>query len=647
MTSKNQVSPVIRISRGERDASARATHLKAASKKYLETTIERKQMSTTTNFKRIALVAVAALGLGVLSSVPSQAVINADSVTLSSATATQTTAETYTASSAVVTVSFFAAQNDSISITAALTAAPAGNTALPTLRLVETSSASVDTLVAARGTGIALVGDTQTSNSASFVRALAPSAVTTAKFAVYLTTSNTAGPTVAGTYSVKITPTSGGTVSGPLQGATAQTLAITVTTAEIESKTPDATKSKVFIQASGSNAVPSTDSVVTASKEVAATARGYVYYSSLNTAGGAVVESITAEISGPGTLGLGSGTTSAGRSISVKNGETVTVWSDGVAGKSTITIKGSTSGVTLGSKTVTFFGPTASFTAAAGKAILAVAANEKAITFTAADSAGNVLNDEFTPAGGTQQIWYAYSSDTTVATVGTLAYSVDSGTVSVTGIKAGTTTITIGNAKTLAESTIKSAAVTLRVGSTAISSVKVAFDKATYAPGEKATITLAAYDATNLLVVPTTYELWATGKVLATDKNFSQGTFAAATDTSVTFASATSAGVSTAGFVTYTVYMPVTPGVVTLTGTLANPTGSATNAASGTLLTVAAIQGTAVTASATVTDSGSAALAASSAALAAVNALATTVASLRTLIVRLTNLVLKIQKAVK
>ena len=30
-------------------------------------------MSTTTNFKRIALVAVAALGMGVLSSVPSQA----------------------------------------------------------------------------------------------------------------------------------------------------------------------------------------------------------------------------------------------------------------------------------------------------------------------------------------------------------------------------------------------------------------------------------------------------------------------------------------------------------------------------------------------------------------------------------------------
>ena len=104
MTPNKQLSPVIRISRGERDASARATHLEAAFEKYSKTTIERKQMSTTTNFKRIALVAVAALGLGVLTSVPSSAAINTDTVTLSASSASQTTAETYTASSATVTV---------------------------------------------------------------------------------------------------------------------------------------------------------------------------------------------------------------------------------------------------------------------------------------------------------------------------------------------------------------------------------------------------------------------------------------------------------------------------------------------------------------------------------------------------------------
>jgi hypothetical protein len=85
--------------------------------------------------------------------------------------------------------------------------------------------------------------------------------------------------------------------------------------------------------------------------------------------------------------------------------------------------------------------------------------------------------------------------------------------------------------------------------------------------------------------------------------------------------------------------MPVTAGTVTLTGTLAKNL-DADYAPVGTLKTAAAIQGTTVTATATVTDSGSDALA-------AVTALATTVASLRTLIVTLTNLVLKIQKKVK
>ena len=47
----------------------RSLDLQAVFEKFSETTIERKNMSTKTNFKRVALVAVAALGLGVLTSV--------------------------------------------------------------------------------------------------------------------------------------------------------------------------------------------------------------------------------------------------------------------------------------------------------------------------------------------------------------------------------------------------------------------------------------------------------------------------------------------------------------------------------------------------------------------------------------------------
>jgi trimeric autotransporter adhesin len=212
-------------------------------------------------------------------------------------------------------------------------------------------------------------------------------------------------------------------------------------------------------------------------------------------------------------------------------------------------------------------------------------------------------------------------------------YSVESGTVTVTGVKAGTATITFGNASTLAASTIKSAPVTVRVGSTSIASVTLAFDKATYAPGEAATITLSLLDASNLPVVPGKYELWSTAgeSGLKGAPSFFVGG-PAALETAVT----TSA---TTGLKTYTVQMPVYAGKVTVSGVLAK-LGDTTNPPIDTLLTAAAIQGTTVSASATVNDSGSAALA-------AVTALATTVASLRTLIVTLTNLVLKIQKKVK
>jgi hypothetical protein len=70
----------VRIHGGEFDSSARAMNrvkqvrlLQADLRIVRGSTIERKQMSTKTTFKRVALVAVAALGLGVLSVAPSQA----------------------------------------------------------------------------------------------------------------------------------------------------------------------------------------------------------------------------------------------------------------------------------------------------------------------------------------------------------------------------------------------------------------------------------------------------------------------------------------------------------------------------------------------------------------------------------------------
>jgi len=628
MTSNNQVSPVIRISRGERDASARATHLKAASKKYLETTIERKQMSTTTNFKRIALVAVAALGLGVLNSVPSQAAINADSVTLSSATASQTTAETYTATSAVVTVSFFGAINDSMSITAALTSAPAGNTALPMLQLVESSSAILykDDLITP-----ADKGDSYTANTAVRVEAGSSSVVTTAKYAVFLATGSVlTPPSTVGSYGVKITPaTVGG--SGALQGSTAQTLTITVTAAAALDKKVASAKS--FLQgpdtyATNQSYVPSTDSTVAVSSAIPATiaANAHIYILPTNAAGtNAARESltVTTNIGGLGTTY----NTILGRSLNViGSGATATrvyIFPDGNSGTASITVT-TASGVLVATETVRFHGAMSTLT---GKAVTEIVGTTGTVSVSANDSNAVLMSSLLTG----EEI-YAFSSDSTVATVPTtkLTYSVDSAVVTVTGVKAGTATITFGNKSTLATSTIKSAPVSIRVGSTAIASVTLAFDKTSYAPGEKAIITLSTLDATNLLTVPGAVTLFAAGKGLDPDKAFLTGTSDTVTVVSITTADATSATAGTvAGTKKYTVFMPTTAGPVTLSATLASASPLAT-----------AIHATKISATVNVTDSGSAALA-------AVTALATTVASLRTLIVTLTNLVLKIQKKVK
>jgi hypothetical protein len=174
--------------------------------------------------------------------------------------------------------------------------------------------------------------------------------------------------------------------------------------------------------------------------------------------------------------------------------------------------------------------------------------------------------------------------------------------------------------------------VSVVVNSNPVASFKLSFDKATYAPNERARIYVTPVDsAGNELAVTTTTSLLAAGGITtASQLSFGPaGTTQADSLTAVSITTVANSSATTgakAGSAVYTVFMPASGGTVTITAT------------GGSSLPLAAQ--VAVTASATVTDSGAAALA-------AVNALATTVASLRTLITTLTNLVLKIQKKVK
>jgi hypothetical protein len=160
--------------------------------------------------------------------------------------------------------------------------------------------------------------------------------------------------------------------------------------------------------------------------------------------------------------------------------------------------------------------------------------------------------------------------------------------------------------------------------------VKLSFDKATYAPNERARIYVTPLDAAGKEMQAITADLLAaTGVTINGGVSFTGSTTTAdsllATSIATSSTSSSTSGAK-AGSRVYTVYMPSAGGTVTISAT------------GGAALPVAAR--VAVTATATVTDSGAAALA-------AVTALATQVASLRTLITTLTNLVLKIQKKVK
>jgi hypothetical protein len=366
------------------------------------------------------------------------------------------------------------------------------------------------------------------------------------------------------------------------------------------------------------------DSSIVVLKTANATAVANIWATVKNAASGTTnIESVTATITGAGTLGVNATVGSAtplGRSISINsNTDYVVVFADGNSGVGTITLTGSVSGTLLSTKTVTFSGTTAtkyaaSTIAATDSSVIAVAGTTK-VSALAQDADSNLVSGL---TGGTD--YYAHSSDTSVATVATYSYSATTGYgVIVTGVKAGTTSIVFGNASTLAASTIKSVGKVVRVGSSTPSSVTVTTDKATYSPGEKITMTVTILDSTGKNVVgATSYANIFSSTGVTSSMNLS-GTSTLPASTIADYSNVTNTK-------TYTLYAPVNGGTVTFSWTGGTALATANQVAKTTVITV--------------TDSGAAALA-------AVTALAATVASLKTLITTLTNLVLKIQKKVK
>jgi trimeric autotransporter adhesin len=630
MTPNKQVSPAIRILRGERDASARATHLEAATRKFLVTTNERKQMSTKTNFKRIALVAVAALGMGVLSSVPSQATVNnATLVVTGTGTATNGTAMDTTTAASVALSYIGDATTDTYIVVASLKDSPYPNVILPQLTMIETANAVTTTgtlgFLDFRGYGNVSVANVEaalTKVAANNRIYIAPNSSGARRVLGNYYITLAAATAVAGTYNVEVTAWNATTGKDTITATSAITVAAPTTT------TGSAT---AFINSASTGNVADAATVTLATAST--TPKAYITVKTLTAAGAANKESVTVTTT-VGTVGTNATAGSIGRSVVFRNpasGDTagdlnIGVFSDGTAGTATISLSTTTLGV-FATKQVTFYSATVSKIANTGLlstiGIGATSATNPAIAGVATDSLSNV--------SASATAVYAYSSDTSVvSTYGSACtYSTADSMhfCSLTGVKAGTAKITLRNAATLALATVASGEVSVTVSNTQAASVKLAFNKATYAPGEKAIISVTVLDSTGAAMPSQSWtSLFATGGI-SVGASLSTGSD---TLTAVSFDTVGNAANTTAPSTTpskyYTVYMPFAGGPVTISAT------------GGSALPLAGQ--VKVTATATVSDSGAAALA-------AVTALATQVASLRTLITTLTNLVLKIQKKVR
>ena len=617
----------------KRDASARATHLEAATRKFLVTTIERIQMSTKTNFKRIALVAVTALGLGVLSSAPSNAAFSGSAgsqltITATAGTGSLTNAASDSTTAGTVSVTGLAlAATDSYSVSTvkkswpALTSAAATPVLLLMLKDTTTSTGkTVATVTTAAGSALNTTSDSATAVVVGDAGA-GTNVYVKSTFSAFQDSStvnnSVAQERIAGAYvyTVIVTPFNNG-VAG-----TAQTVDVTITVAALASSSLVASSafSTLFIGASGATADASVSGLATASD----TAKGFLNVTLRNASNDTSARESVTITTTIGTVGDG---TVRGRSIVVKyTGATAySIFSDGTAGTGTITV--STPSVTFATKSVSFYSAAAkTITATVAHPALKIGANDGAVRGVAVDANGTAWT-------GTAYIVASSAADaliagsTTPVSCGTYDSTNARFNCPVTATAAGTAKFKIIDAATVALATATSNEVTVTVSTAAVAKVAISFDKATYAPNERMRIYVTPQDASGNALPANTYtNLFATGGISA-NSGFS-GSSDTTTPVSVTTSAASSSTTGAkAGSAMYTVYAPAAGGTVTITAT-----------GGSSLPTAAQV---AVTATATVTDSGAAALA-------AVTALATTVASLKTLITTLTNLVLKIQKKVK
>jgi len=601
-------------------------------------------MSTKTNFKRIALVAITALGLGLLSSVPAKAVGDL-SVTVTNGSFTTGQADSRTAATIAIAATIEDVRDTiTIQVVGANTLgdsvmASADTARQAKLMFIETTTASrsivddvgITTAPGAQVAKYTTVAATSgamklTSNSIGRVGAL---------FGIQVDSSSATA--IAGTYSFTVFVrqyTQG--VTQPV--TTTYTASLVVAALSTASETPSSVTSFVRLSSGGLAAgVASTTAEADPISRVATsgTAAGYIFVANRNAANGSAtaLDSLTATVTGAGLVctsstGASAAAGTCGKSVRVAaTGDyQFALQADGTAGTSTITITSGVAGWST-ARSVSYYSLAAkTLTASVLTPVLVVGANDSAVSVTAVDANG-------TNWAGTTYIYASAAADATAVggsatTPVACVYSVANVVhyCPITATAAGTGKFKVIDAATIAAATATSNEVTVTSSAATAATVRISFNKATYAPGEVGLIVITPLDAAGKGLPATTItNALASGGITSNVGLSYNNSAVTLTGTDVTTVATSGTG-RVAGSQAILFNAPLSGGAINLTAK-----GGAGLPAAGQVN---------ITATASVTDNGAAALA-------AVTALATTVASLRTLITTLTNLVLKIQKKVR
>jgi len=423
-------------------------------------------MSTKTTFKRVALVAVAALGLGVISVAPSSA---APTIAYG-VIADSTNGEAIVGGQATVVITLDTATVTTVAVTGV-------GSVLGTTQPSETITV----------TGTPTSGSWSDSSTASIVAGQQTITLTSA---------------VAGVTTITATPLTNGT------GAPGTAVTKTVKWVAATS-TGTYAKATAFIAATDNANLTdriyadSTTAQLTLTSVIRATPRATINVTQFNAADTVTVstlsaagtKAIVATITGAGAIGSTVNGSDAGSSVTIAAGSSgattedyLYVYSDGRNGVSTITI--TVNGVAVATKTVSFFGTVSGYAASTTTgetlskkniAIAAAASGADAESATVTIKGLDALKTVMAP--GTI---YVTTDTATIATASTTG-----GVVYIYGVALGTTNVNVCDTASCTSATIKYSFPITVVEKTA-ASYKVAFDAASYAPGSLVTWTVTA-----------------------------------------------------------------------------------------------------------------------------------------------------------